>query len=219
MKEKLPLIVLIALLTISHCFLIIQNKNLKVSFLELKEETASVMKNFENTLNEHTQEINEQMIAMNSDIQTIYENQNANASDIQITLSSIKRKSEAQFSQTVVMKETYDALLEEQKKKTVDTSEKDNEITKIKLMADKFFDQKDYTAAYEEYIKVLEIRNDDFESRTNKMKSLYYMNPLNTSNYTEIMEDIKILKQNGKCDDDCLEIENIIFAERGGINE
>ena len=54
------------------------------------------------------------------------------------------------------------------------------------------------------------------ESRLKKMKSLYYRNRTDSSKYSEILEDIRILRLNGCLDKEAAEIERIVTAERGG---
>ncbi len=56
------------------------------------------------------------------------------------------------------------------------------------------------------------------ESRLKKMKSLYYRNRADSSKYTEILEDIRILKANGLMDGEATEIERTILAEREGLD-
>lgn len=212
-------IILIFLLFLSNIYLLIQNKKLKKSFDDLSDKTTEAMSNYEKILLQRTELMSFKIDSINEKIHMLIENQNSNSKEIQESLSSMKKKTDNQFNQTVGMKESVDHLLEEQKKKTINTIEKDTETTKIKNNANILYQQRNYSASYEEYKKVLELRNDDNDSRLNKMKSLYFKNPSDTSSYYEIMEDIKILKQNGKADDECLEIEKIISTEIGGIHE
>ena len=128
-------------------------------------------------------------------------------------------KSDVQFSKTVKMKQTYDELLDEQKKKTVDISAKDNSLIQTKKMADEYYEKKEYLQTYELYKKLLVYWNEDLEIRKNKLKSLFYSNRSDNSHYSEILEDIKILKTSQFMDDECEEIETIIKLEKEGLHE
>ena len=134
-------------------------------------------------------------------------------------LGLLNSKSDSLASQISGMKKTYDALYEEQKKKTLDTTSQDTAIAQIKKDAEAYFSQKNYAAAYREFIKVLDYQKDDMDSLLKKMKSLYYRNRADSSKYTEILEDIRILKANGHCDKEAIEIERTILAEREGLND
>ena len=57
------------------------------------------------------------------------------------------------------------------------------------------------------------------ECRLYKAKSLYYKNRADSSSYAEILKDIRILKQNATADDEILEIEKSIVAEKEGLDE
>lgn len=138
---------------------------------------------------------------------------------IQESFASIDRKSDEQFNKTLGIKRTYDDILIEQKKKTVDTTSQETAISKIKNEAERYYAEKNYAMAYKEFMKVLSYQNDDMKIRLKKMKSLYYKNRADSSRYTEILEDIRILKANGYFDDDVQEIERTIVAEREGIND
>jgi small-conductance mechanosensitive channel len=135
------------------------------------------------------------------------------------SLDQLNNKSDAQISLTAGLKKTYDDLYEEQRKKTLDTTSQDTAIAQIKKEADRLYSEKKYAAAYKEYVKVLSYQNDDMESRLKKMKSLYYRNRTDSSKYSEILEDIKILRSNGHIDNEAAEIEKVITAEREGLNE
>ena len=117
------------------------------------------------------------------------------------------------------MSKTYDAILEEQKKKTIDTAEKDKAIIESKNNAIDLYKKGKYSIAYDEFNKLTEIFTDDIECRVYKAKSLYYKNRADSSSYAEILEDIKVLKQNGAADDEVLEIEKSILAEKEGFDE
>lgn len=141
------------------------------------------------------------------------------AGRIQKDLGEIAEKADMQFSRTVGMSRTYDALLSEQKKKTVDTTSMDNAVESMRRDAKKHFAEKKYSLAYNEFKKVLSYQNDDMESRLNKMKSLYYKNRADSSSYSEILEDIRILRANGYLDGEATQIETLVTAEREGLND
>lgn len=141
------------------------------------------------------------------------------AGRIQKDLGEIAEKADMQFSRTVGMSRTYDALLSEQKKKTVDTTSLDNAVESMRRDAKKHFAEKKYSLAYNEFKKVLSYQNDDMESRLNKMKSLYYKNRADSSSYSEILEDIRILRANGYLDGEATQIETLVTAEREGLND
>ena len=110
-------------------------------------------------------------------------------------------------------------LLSEQKKKTVDTTSRDNAVESMRGDAKKHFAERKYSLAYSEFQKVLSYQNDDMESRLNKMKSLYYKNRADSSSYSEILEDIRILRENGHLDEEAAQIEKLVTAEREGLND
>ena len=141
------------------------------------------------------------------------------AGRIQKDLGEIAEKADMQFSRTVGMSRTYDALLSEQKKKTVDTTSLDNAVESMRREAKKHFAEKKYSLAYNEFKKVLSYQKDDMESRLNKMKSLYYKNRADSSSYSEILEDIRILRENGHLDEEAAQIEKLVTAEREGLND
>ncbi len=85
------------------------------------------------------------------------------AGRIQKDLGEIAEKADMQFSRTVGMSRTYDALLSEQKKKTVDTTSLDNAVESMRREAKKHFAEKKYSLAYNEFKKVLSYQKDDME--------------------------------------------------------
>lgn len=168
------------------------------------------------TISENIDQNNEETITVlckNNDL-LLEEAQNINEK-----LNLLMEKSDVQFSKTVKMKQTYDELLDEQKKKTVDISAKDNSLIQTKKMADEYYEKKEYLQAYELYKKLLVYWNEDLEIRKNKLKSLFYSNRSDNSHYSEILEDIKILKTSQFMDDECEEIETIIKLEKEGLHE
>lgn len=160
-----------------------------------------------------------QIERVETEIKSLSDRFDKNTAVIQESFASIDQKSDKQFNKTLSIKRTYDDILVEQKKKTVDTTSQDTAISQIKNEADHYYAQKNYAMAYKDFMKVLSYQNDDMKTRLKKMKSLYYKNRTDSSKYTEILEDIRILKVNGYFDDEVQEIERTIIAEREGINE
>lgn len=117
------------------------------------------------------------------------------------------------------MGRTYDAILEEQKKKTVDTAGKDKSYLEAKNNAIASYNKGSYSASYDGFRKLTQTFTDDMECRLYKAKSLYYKNRADSSSYAQILEDIRILKQNGDSDTELLEIEKSILAEKEGFDE
>jgi len=185
------------LLMISHIVLIVQVMNLKNIIENLGEKTLS----FEKNLEEYKENITSLII------------------DIHKELELMNVKTNEQFLKTVGMSKTYDAILKEQKNKTIDTAEKDNVIIVAKNNALVLYKKGKYSEAYEEFKKITQTNTDDMESRCYKAKSRYYQNRADSSSYQEILSDITILKQNSAADDEIIDIEKSIFAEKEGINE
>lgn len=153
------------------------------------------------------------------DIGCLFQRQEKNMQEIKDGLLEIKNKSDSQFSKTVSLSQTYAALLEEQKKKTIDTAEGERTFLESKRNALNLYKRGFYSDAYKEYKKLSEIQKDDMECLLYKVKSLFYINMAESSQYRTILDDIKILKLNGASDDECYEIEKTILAEIEGIDE
>ena len=185
------------LLMISHIVLIIQVMNLKNVIENLGEKTLSFEKNLEDYKDKN----------------------NTLIKDIHKELELMNVKTNEQFLKTVGMSKTYDAILKEQKNKTIDTAEKDTAIIEAKNKALVLYKKGKYSEAYEEFKKITQTNTDDMESRCYKAKSRYYQNRADSSSYQEILSDITILKQNSAADDEIINIEKTIFAEKEGINE
>lgn len=185
------------LLMISHIVLIDQVMNLKNVIENLGEKTLSFEKNLED----------------------YKDNNNTLIKDIHKELELMNVKTNEQFLKTVGMSKTYDAILKEQKNKTIDTAEKDNAIIVAKNNALVLYKKGKYSEAYEEFKKITQTNTDDMESMCYKAKSRYYQNRADSSSYQEILSDITILKQNSAADDEIINIEKSIFAEKEGINE
>lgn len=207
-KQLVVICLSVSLLTGCLVFLCIQNVLLKKSAFELE---SSLKKYFENT------EI--QIESLKKDVEQLSENQERNKSLIVMTLSELKDKSDLQYTKTVGMKNTYDALLEEQKKKTIDTAENDTEFQRIKAEALLMYQKGNYVSSYEGFEKLVKLDFSDMESLMYKMKSLYYMNPADSSRYSEIIEIMRTLKINSAADKECVEIEKAVLLETEGLSE
>lgn len=207
-KQLVVICLSVSLFTGCLVFLCIQNVQLKKSAFELE---SSLKKYFENT------EI--QIDSLKKDVEQLSENQERNKSLIVMTLSELKDKSDLQYTKTVGMKNTYDALLEEQKKKTIDTAENDTEFQRIKAEALLMYQKGNYVSSYEGFEKLVKLDFSDMESLMYKMKSLYYMNPADSSRYSEIIEIMRTLKINSAADKECVEIEKAVLLETEGLSE
>ena len=210
MSVKQLVVICLSVLLLTGClvYLCIQNVQLKKSAFELE---SSLKKYFKNT------EI--QIESLKKDVEQLSENQEKNKSLIVMTLSELKDKSDLQYTKTVGMKNTYDALLEEQKKKTIDTAENDTEFQRIKAEALLMYQKGNYVSSYEGFEKLVKLDFSDMESLMYKMKSLYYMNPADSSRYSEIIEIMRTLKINSAADKECIEIEKAVLLETEGLSE
>lgn len=137
--------------------------------------------------------------------------------EINFRLDKIQNLSKNQFNATKKMKNTYDELLEEQKKQTIDITQKDLTLVKMIFQADEFYKNQDYINSYKIYSKVLLYQSDNMEVRCKKLCSLYYMNPMDSSCYQEILEDCRVVKNNGCDTDETNRIENAIKQEMEGL--
>ena len=147
------------------------------------------------------------------------ENSGVQFQKVNESVQALNQKSDAQYSKTVGMSKTYDAILEEQKKKTLDTSEKDKSNIEAKKNAVALYKKGIFSASYDEFNRLTKNLTDDMECRLYKAKSLYYKNRADSSSYAEILADIRTLKQNGVSDAELLEIEKSILAEKEGFDE
>lgn len=196
-------------------------------------QAYSIKKNFQHELNNLSEQVsNNEVTIKNFDEKnellfmqlqnTLMQNREWEESEFQLIQEELRlllNKSDIQFSKTVKMKETYDDILAEQKKKTVDVSAKDNSIIQSKKTADEYYANKEYLKAYELYKKVLMYWSEDTEVRVSKLKSLFYSNRADNSNYSEILADIRIIKKTQPLDEECKEIESIIMLEKEGLHE
>ncbi|MGN0739532.1 MAG: hypothetical protein ACI4LX_05115 [Treponema sp.] len=203
------------LLTVSNVLTVFQVSALKKSVLLLETAVTS----FGMELSDF--EVRQKKLAegIELSVRQISDSQEENQKEMKGELSLIRQKSESQFSRTVRMAGTYDAILEEQKKKTVDTAEKDSAFLEAKKHASELYGKKEFEKAYAEFNRLSKERYEDMECLSFKTKSLFYMNMADSSKYKEILSGIKILRQNAAADDECLEIERAVLAETEGLDE
>lgn len=119
-----------------------------------------------------------------------------------------------QYKKTLEIEKTYSDLLEEERKIRIDSSEFDLSIESKRKEAKKNFDKGHYSDALKNYREILEVNPSDNEVRLYKMLSLFYINRMDSTNYSEIQNDIKILKENGITDEKINEAEQFIKQER-----
>ena len=119
----------------------------------------------------------------------------------------------SQYRKTVQMEQTYSNLLEEEKKRHLDTAEHDSENDKLNNEAKAFFAKKEYVKAYEIFNSILQDDPSDNEIRMYRMLSLFNINKLDSSNYADILQNIKILRENGITDPRLSEVEEFIKGE------
>lgn len=214
MKNKtiVSLIFLTVSLTASNIFLIVQH-------LKLKSEISANANEMFKQLSEHLQYVDIKFEDIKSNVQTLMDSHSRDVAEIQGNLASMRKRADAQFSETVGIKETYDNILEEQKKKTVDIASQDSAMQRIKENGEKYYSENNFALAYGEFKKALSYQYDDMDCRLKKMKSLYYINRADSSKYSEILEDIRILKSGGYADDEAIQIESLINIEMEGFDE
>ena len=228
MKKIIEYIIPITFVFLLFAFiiLVIQISKLERTVELLQKENAlhinDINSSYSSSISDLSFEIekmNESLIKSQTDY-SILSSAIINSTDVIIQeLSQINGNTTKQYSQTKTMKETYDAILNEQKKKTVDTAEKESTILSIKKSALSHYESKQYALAFEEFRKALEMDVEDLESRSYKTKSLYYKNKADSTRYKEILADISILRAYGYIDDETIEIEKAIKAEKGGLDE
>lgn len=193
---------------------------------ELTRNSSTLMDEIQflqNKINELESQLNLQTLENNISIKNLTDSVN-NANETQIKTSeeiikdikNTKDNSLSQFNETKKMKEKYDTILEENSKRTIETAFKNtdqkNEIEK----AETLFSQKRYKDAYVICGNILAINEDNLDIRLLKTLSLFYANPMDSTKYPEIENEIKYLKLAGITNDEISKIEKQIIAEKGG---
>lgn len=214
-KKIMCLLPAVFALTFLNIFIVFQVSALKksVSFLEAK------VKVFDERLSAFLEQEKEMIENIDKKISLILNEQEENQKEIKNELERIKYRTDTQFSKTVSMSKTYDAILAEQKKKTVDTAEKDSAFIGAKKHAVGLYGKNEFRCAYDEFSRLAKERREDMECLSYKIKSLFYVNRADSSKYKEILSGIRILKDNAAADSECLEIEKAVLVELGGADE
>lgn len=214
-KKIMCLLPAVFALTASNISIVFQIYALKKSVLFLEAK----VKVFDEQLSDFLEQETEMIENIDKEISLIFNGQEENQKEIKNELEKIKNRTDTQFSKTVSMSKTYDAILAEQRNKTVDTAEKDSAFIKAKKHAAGLYGKNEFRCAYDEFSKLAEERREEMECLSYKIKSLFYMNRADSSKYKEILSGIRILKDNSAADDECLAIEKAVLAELGGIDE
>ena len=196
---KFVFFILIFVLLVSNLILL---KNIMNTLVKIDEEIKIKTENLETKIEEVTNELFEKQEIISEMIFSTYENTNF------------------QIKQSQNINETYGKVLEETKKEiNHKLDEGYNEIPKIKEVGLYFYDNKNYLEAYNKFKNILLFEEDNHEIRNMLVKSLYYSNPANSTNFTEIMNEINKIKNTVYNDAEIKKIENIIKLERGEIDE
>ena len=196
---KFVFFILIFVLLVSNLMLL---KNIMNTLVKIDEEIKIKTENLEAKIEEVTNELFEKQEIISEMIFSTYENTNF------------------QIKQSQNINETYGKVLEETKKEINHILDEGyNELPKIKEAGLYFYDNKNYLEAYNKFKNILLFEEDNHEIRNMLVKSLYYSNPANSTNFTEIMNEINKIKNTVYNDAEIKKIENIIKLERGEIDE
>ncbi len=113
----------------------------------------------------------------------------------------------------------YSSILAEQRSKIEDITKTDSALEKMKGDLLRLYKERKYYDSYSLCKKILLIHMNDVETLRIKVKSLYYMNPSNSSSYEEILMDIGKISKVENLDYEIEEIKKNIEFERGTISE
>lgn len=175
------------------------------------KDAERIYEYFEREMTEKFSLQDEKLNLMSEEFSKLYEKLEAVSDDIK----KISRNSEGTQKKIVNLNRTYSEILDEQKKKTVDVTKTDSAVTKMKDEAASDYKDGNYSSCYQKSKSVLVINSGDLEARRYMVLSCYKMNPMDSSKYEEILNDIEVLRQNGSLTEELSEIENIVRAERG----
>lgn len=164
-------------------------------------------------------ELSEGIGKANEKIASVAENQDVYASRTEENFTEIKASIDIQLNETKKTRKTYEAVLEEQKKRTVDTASKDDFLKTKKNEGAAFYGRKDFVNAYKVYDEILIYQEDDLDMRFLRMTSLYYSNPSDSRNYRTVLEECSILRANGYANSEIEKIEKSVKSEMGETNE
>ncbi len=117
------------------------------------------------------------------------------------------------------LNETYGQLLILQKSTTVDTTVTDTAMEKTRKLAEAQYGDSEFGECYISCKKILTAQPEDIAVRVLKAKALYYKNPLDSSVYEEILNDLEIISKNNIVDKELEQIQRNLLAERGLIYE
>lgn len=161
--------------------------------------TKEVQKNNEKltTIHEQVQDFSEETKTSFETVFSDFEEVNVKLNFANDSLQTTKGILASQFNKTIQLAETYDSILEEEKKKHVDDSEKDNELKLKRYQYKKSFYYKKYEETYNLCNEILVYEKDDLDARYYRMLSLYNINRMDSSKYSEILTDCQILKLAG----------------------
>lgn len=205
-------------LVLSNIFLAVQTLSARNELCDYSARTDAAIADFGERMDERGRSFESRLQEMESSVESLSERQSSDAALIKRNLNSIKESADSQFSETVDMKKSYDDMLAEQRKRTVDSVSKDSAVSRMKNEAERSYSDRKFAAAYKGFKNVLSYQPEDMESRLKKAKSLYYMNRSDSSKYPEILGDIKVLKAKGACDDELVGIEAAVEAELGVVH-
>lgn len=159
-------------------FIYIGHQNKKIStevkdYIDRTYEKVNItLINIQNDNSRNSASIQEELLKLNANFQRLCD-----------TLNNVN---------TNVSKIQYSEL---QKIRTV-AAEENNISEKIQEANDEY-NKKYYTKAYLKYKEILALRPDNLKVRERYVLSLYYSNPLDSSNYQLIKNELEILKMNG----------------------
>ena len=164
-KSKIILVVLGFLFFVLQVILIVITfkilEDIKEFDIIQKKNVLVLLERIENVKNELYISNLENFDKITASNKELYKIQGNTLSKANMILSNTK----TQVSQANDIKQTYDAILDEQKKKTVDISKTDSTIEKIKVKALTLYDGKDYLGAYYQFKSIFSYEEGDSKIR------------------------------------------------------
>ena len=164
-KSKIILVVLGFLFFVLQVILIVITfkilEDIKEFDIIQKKNVLVLLERIENVKNELYISNLENFDKITASNKELYKIQGNTLSKANMILSNTK----TQVSQANDIKQTYDAILDEQKKKTVDISKTDSTIEKIKVKALTLYDGKDYLRAYYQFKSIFSYEEGDSKIR------------------------------------------------------
>ncbi len=132
-------------------------------------------------------------------------------------VSELQNAANSQYKQSKVLNATYSKLLDEQKKKHVDTAGFDATVNNKKNTAEHLYSLKDYRKAFEIYSEIAPYITEDYSSRANRIDCLFNINRMDSSKYSEILKECETLALNGYKSKKIEDIQKFINTEIRGI--